>query len=336
MANGDRIAGRNIVLEAMKARLAEKAARKQGVPTPEAADKPASPQAPESSIPTTPRESGRTVATLENAMRDTADKARFGKELVEACASLKEKIDTQVVTLMNMMNKALDIGTDGRAYTHDTANDSIVANITNPDLISSFRATEEVTRELEAVVREMPVEIEKLFHVLDESHGKFISIITGEKHEVQKRSFDPLPSIDTLPERTLPTRTPKSIEASLQTALGESANRAVFLQALVEASKRLKEKIDVRVVTLLSMMNKALTQGVDDIAYTFDPGNNRMMAVPQVDLVIGFTTTENVARELEGAVIDMPREIQLLIEELLKADEEFKELIAQGLAAGSN
>ncbi|OGG58421.1 hypothetical protein A2765_05740 [Candidatus Kaiserbacteria bacterium RIFCSPHIGHO2_01_FULL_56_24] len=274
----------------------------------------------------------KSLNTLDSAMRNTADKARFGKELVEACARLKDKIDAQVVTLMNMMNRALDIGTDGRAYDHDTSSDTIVAIATNPDLISSFRATEEVTRELEAVVREMPVEIEKLFHVLDESHAEFISIITGEKHEPQKRVFDPMPSIDPGPGHVAPARTPKSIEASLQAALGESANRAVFLQELVEASKRLKEQIDARVVTLLSMMNNALTKGVDDIAYTFDGPNNRMMPVPQSDLVTGFTTTENVARELEEAVVDMPREIQALITELLNADEEFNTLIAQGLA----
>ncbi len=275
-------------------------------------------------------------ATLDAAMRNTAERARFGKELVEACARLKEKIDAQVVTLMNIMNKALDIGTDGRAYTLDAASDSIVANTISPDLISSFRATEGVTRELKAIVTDMPGEIEKLFEILDESHGEFISIITGEKTTVQKRSFTQTPEINPLPSRTIPARSTKSIEASLQAALGESANRAEFLQLLVEASKRLKEKIDIRVISLLTMMNNALTNGVDNAAYTFDAVNNRMMPVPQADLIVGFTTTENAARELEVAVTEMPREIQALITELLQADEEFNELIAQGLARGSN
>ncbi len=271
------------------------------------------------------------AATLENAMRNTADKSHFGKEMVEVCVRLKENIDTQVVTLMNMMNRALDIGTDGRAYTHDAGSDTIVANTINPDLVSSFRATEEVTRELEAVVRDMPPEIEKLFHVLDESHAEFVSLIIGEKYDADKRTFDPMPSIDPIQSPATPVRVPTSIEASLQAALGESANRAVFLQKLVEASKRLKEKIDTRVVTLLTMMNTALTRSVDNVAYSFDTQNNRMQSVPQSDLRIGFTTTENVARELADAVADMPREIQALISELLKADEEFNALIAQGL-----
>lgn len=270
-------------------------------------------------------------ATLDGAMRNTAESARLGKEIVEACARLKEKIDTQVVTLMNMMNKSLDIGTDGRAYSNDLQQDKIIPNPTASDLISSFRNTELVTRELAELVKDMPHEIEILFQTLDDSHAEFVSIIAGEKIAAPKRTFLPPPSVDSIPRAPQPGRAPSSVEASLQAALSESANRAEFLQVLVEASKRLKERIDERVVTVLTMMNQALSRGVDNVAYGYDEANNRMVALQQPDLIVGFTTTEEVARGLEEAVADLPKNIQLLLEELMAADEEFNELISKRL-----
>jgi hypothetical protein len=269
-------------------------------------------------------------ATLNAALLESAHKAGFGKEVAEACGRLKEKIDTKVVVLMEMMNVALGIASDGRAYSYNPSTDVITVNKQDPDLISRFTATEAVTRELEAAVTSMPEVIESLIITLDEAHSEFVSIVTGEPPMPVKRTFAPPISVKPPDRAHIPIRSAEPIEASLQAAMGATADRAAFIKKLVETSGRLKEHIDSKVLSLLGMMNNALNKGIGD-AYAHDVIADKIVPIMQPDLVFGFTTTERVTRELAEAVKDMPQEIEALIQELLRADEEFNKIIVEEL-----
>jgi hypothetical protein len=226
---------------------------------------------------------GPTKATLDGAMRYTADKARFGREMVEACGRLKERIDKQSIVIMEQLNTALTSAADGRAYSFDATTGKISANPQTPDLVTGYINTEEVVRELEALVRDIPREIETLFHTLDESHAEFVGIMNGEPETATRRTFAEVPKVESKPLDTIAGGTPSPIKTSLEAALLASADRTAFLKELVEASNRLKKQIDEKVVSLLMMMKSALATGVDDIAFTQNESTDAITPVPPPD-----------------------------------------------------
>ncbi len=268
-------------------------------------------------------------------MRYTADKARFGREMVEACGRLKERIDKQSIVIMEQLNTALTSAADGRAYSFDATTGKISANPQTPDLVTGYINTEEVVRELEALVRDIPREIETLFHTLDESHAEFVGIMNGEPETATRRTFAEVPKVESKPLDTIAGGTPSPIKTSLEAALLASADRTAFLKELVEASNRLKKQIDEKVVSLLMMMKSALATGVDDIAFTQNESTDAITPVPQSDPVAGFATLERTAHEFANAVESMPEEIRLLIQTLFDADQEFTRIISNGLNKGS-
>ncbi len=352
MANGDRIAGRNIVLEAMKARLAEKAAREQSNGTPESAaveptpaNEPTTPspetpatqrrvEAPASNItppnPGSQRQQSRSAlnaaiqTALHGGMQAIKEKGTLGLELTRQIESMKSTIDARIVKIFSIMDVAAVRTLNGDAYFFDTE----VRVVNNPDFNVQLKETMRTAGEFAKIVEVLPQEIVTLVTELNDAESALSAVMRRE----------PIPSPTTPPQIDPwnPSQAPHSTsQETFRHTVPEIPNQPAFEHGaretervfgiaaeMMDAIKNLKLRVDTQTIRILNTINEASTRALNGEAFA-DKNGTIVAVTDEPSLEKRLQATIHTAHDLIEIMQRLPIEIQELISEIRDAEKKF-------------
>ncbi len=289
----------------------------------------ASPEAPQR------RTNTPTDGTLHTGFDQVARTTETALELTRRIESMQVDLDNQVIRIFRNIDEATTHVLNGEAYTFDPATGIITPVTDGNDLARQLEVTRKAAIRFAEIIEKLPQYIVGLTTSLNDVERDFGAIL------LRQELADPtaVPIVDMWSTDTSSTpgesvqrnATPNvPVNPRLEHGFSETARGLELAQAMVEAAKELKDRIDRQVITIMKTIDESATRALDGSTYEYN-GADIVAVTPPADakgLSIRLEATLLTAKDLVVVMQRLPDEIKKLITELHESERYFADVLS--------